>query len=102
MAEKNYILQFRLLIDAVAASRVLSAQQSSELINKILNDSSKYQREALAPKISVFDRRKPDDNKMYYNLFTVIGAINDKKQISYTMIHIMHLMQCGNIDTIIS
>ena len=87
LADRQFqITDIKLLTDAVAASRVLSAQQSVELINKILNDSSKYQREALAPKISVFDRRKPDDNKMYYNLFTVIGAINDKKQISYTMI----------------
>ena len=77
--------EIKLLTDAIASSRALSAQKSQELIDKILTLTSDYQKEYLSPIIGVDDRTKPTDNKIYYALDNIMTAMKEHKQISYYM-----------------
>lgn len=86
MGERRFqTTEIKLLTDAVASSRVLSAQKSQELIDKILGSSSDFQKEVLSHVIGIEDRTKPTDNKIYYALDCVMRAVREQKQISYNM-----------------
>lgn len=78
--------EIKLLVDAVASSRALSEAKSEELIEKIIKSSSIYQRKEQLPQISLSERPKPLDNRIYYGLDTVMCAIKEKHQISFKMI----------------
>ncbi len=75
--------EIKLLVDAVASSRALSEAKSEELIEKIIKSSSIYQRKEQLPQISLSERPKPLDNRIYYGLDTVMRAIKEKHQISF-------------------
>ena len=78
--------EIKLLVDAVASSRALSEDKSEELIEKIIKLLSIYQRKDQLPQISICERPKPINNRIYYGLDTVMRAIKEKRQISFKMI----------------
>jgi len=77
------ISELKLLIDAVASSKFISARKSKELIEKIGTLASQNQADALKRNIEVEERIRTDNEKSYLIIDAVNEAINDKRKISF-------------------
>ena len=65
--------ELRLLIDAVEASKFITAEKSTTLISKIKSLTSVHKAESLKRNIYVADRIKPGNE----NIYSIVNAIND-------------------------
>ena len=75
--------ELKLLIDAVEASKFITAKKSEELAEKLMALAGKYRAEELNRHLYIADRVKPLNEKIYYTVDGVHTAINRKKQISF-------------------
>ena len=75
--------ELKLLIDAVEASKFITAKKSAELVTKLGNLTSRYHSEDLIRHLYIADRVKPENEKIYYTVDGIHTAVNQKKQISF-------------------
>jgi len=75
--------ELKLLVDAVVSSRFVTQKKSNELIQKLENKASKYERSKLQRQVYVAQRVKTDNEKIYYNVDCIHNAIQDNRQISF-------------------
>lgn len=75
--------ELKLLVDAVQASKFISAKRSSELIKKIENLASVYQAKQLQRQVFVSNRIKTNYENVYYNVDELNLAINENRKIKF-------------------
>ena len=75
--------ELKLLVDAVRASKFISAKKSSELIKKIENLASVYQAKQLQRQVFVSNRIKTNYENVYYNVDELNLAINENRKIKF-------------------
>lgn len=75
--------ELKLLVDAVQASKFISAKKSSELIRKIENLASVYQAKQLQRQVFVSNRIKTNYENVYYNVDELNLAINENRKIKF-------------------
>lgn len=75
--------ELKMLVDAVASSKVISAKKSQALIQKLGRLTSVQQAEQLQRLPSLSSRVKPHNEKVYYIIDSIQTAILDQHQISF-------------------
>ena len=75
--------ELKMLVDAVASSKVSSAKKSQALIQKLGQLTSIQQAEQLQRLASLSSRVKPHNEKVYYIIDSIQTAILDQHQISF-------------------
>ena len=75
--------ELKMLVDAVASSKVISAKKSQALIQKLGQLTSIQQAEQLQRLASLSSRVKPRNEKVYYIIDSIQTAILDQHQISF-------------------
>lgn len=75
--------ELKMLVDAVASSKVISAKKSQALIQKLGQLTSIQQAEQLQRLASLSSRVKPHNEKVYYIIDSIQTAIFDQHQISF-------------------
>lgn len=75
--------ELKMLVDAVASSKVISAKKSQALIQKLGQLTSIQQAEHLQRLASLSSRVKPHNEKVYYIIDSIQTAILDQHQISF-------------------
>lgn len=85
--------ELRLLIDAVQASRSLTAKKTSELINKLKNLPSRYEGAQLIKQVYTAHRPKAENESIYYSIGDIHTAIDEGMQISFNYFDWNHKKQ---------
>lgn len=75
--------ELKMLVDAVASCKVISAKKSQALIQKLGQLTSIQQAEQLQRLASLSSRVKPHNEKVYYIIDSIQTAILDQHQISF-------------------
>ena len=75
--------ELKLLVDAVQASKFITARKSGELIKKLESFSSTYEAMKLQRQVYVANRIKTMNESIYYNVDFIHSAINDNKRITF-------------------
>lgn len=75
--------ELKLLVDAVQASRFLTAKKSKELIGKLEKLTSRYEAGRLQRQVYVVNRVKTLNESIYYNVDNIHRAIQDNVQICF-------------------
>lgn len=75
--------ELKMLVDAVASSKVISAKKSQALIQKLGQLTSIQQAEQLQRLASLSSRVKPHNEKVYYIIDSIQTAILDQHQVSF-------------------
>lgn len=75
--------ELKMLVDAVASSKVISAKKSQALIQNLGQLTSIQQAEQLQRLASLSSRVKPHNEKVYYIIDSIQTAILDQHQISF-------------------
>lgn len=84
MADAPFELaELKLLVDAVYASRFITARKSRVLIEKLGQFTSRYQQEELNRKVLVSGRVKSQDEKILYSVDCLHGAITAGHQVRF-------------------
>ena len=82
-ARKFEIPEIKLLIDAVSASRFITADKSAALIDKLTSMVSKMQAEKVRRHMYSADHVKSDNWQIYYIVDAITDAINEGKKIRF-------------------
>ena len=82
-ARKFEIPEIKLLIDAVSASRFITADKSVALIDKLTSMVSKMQAEKVRRHMYSADHVKSDNWQIYYIVDAITDAINEGKKIRF-------------------
>ncbi|MBR5233684.1 MAG: WYL domain-containing protein [Clostridia bacterium] len=77
------ITELKLLVDAIQSSRFITQKKSFELIKKLGNLVSEYDRKELEREVFIVNRIKNENESIYYNTDNIYAAIHDDKQISF-------------------
>ncbi len=75
--------EIKILIDAVASSKVITKKRSRELIQSLAKAGSPFRQDELVRNIFPEDRIKSGNESILYNVDAVNRAINAKKKISF-------------------
>ena len=75
--------ELKLLVDAVQASKFITAKKSGELIKKLESFSSTYEAMRLQRQVYVANRIKTMNESIYYNVDYVHNAIGENKKITF-------------------
>ena len=75
--------ELKMLTDAVASSKIISAKKSEELVQKLCRLTSTRQSEQLRQLASLSSRVKPDNEQVYYIIDAIQTAILEKRQIQF-------------------
>lgn len=75
--------ELKLLIDAVASSKFITAKKSRELVDKLSVFASVYQAESLKRQLYTVGRIKQENESIYYTVDLLHAAIRDKKKIIF-------------------
>lgn len=85
LASRDFELaELKLLVDAVQASRFMTAKKSRELIKKLEKLASRHQAGQLQRQVYVAGRVKTENERIYYNVDTIYKAIGENVQIAFT------------------
>ena len=71
--------ELKMLTDAVASSKIISARKSEELVQKLCRLTSTHQAEQLRQLASLSSRVKPDNEQVYYLIDAIQTAILEKQ-----------------------
>ncbi len=77
------LAELKLLVDAVYASRFITARKSKTLIDKLGHMTSQYRQEALDRKVLVSGRIKSRDEKILYTVDALHAAITAGVQVRF-------------------
>lgn len=84
MASRDFELpELKLLVDAVQASRFITAKKSKELIRKLEKLIGKYDAGRLQRQVYVVNRIKTSNESIYYNVDNIHKGIQDNVQITF-------------------
>lgn len=75
--------ELKLLIDAVEASKFITAEKSEALISKLKELTSQHKAASLKRNMYVTDRIKPENEKIYYIVDAINESINCSRKISF-------------------
>lgn len=75
--------ELKLLIDAVEASKFITAEKSDELVKKLTAMTSKDNADELKRQLYTAGRIKSENRNIYYVVDAVFRAINQRKKISF-------------------
>ena len=75
--------EVKLLVDAVQASKFITAKKSRELIGKIEKLVSENQAKQLQREVYIFNRTKTGNETIYYNVDHIHEAISANRQIKF-------------------
>lgn len=75
--------ELKLLLDAVASSQFITEKKSRKLAGKLLSLTDKNTAAGLRRNITIADRIKPKNERIYYYVDAVNEAINSGKKISF-------------------
>lgn len=75
--------ELKLIIDTVASSKFLSEAKSRELIKKLEQFCSQYQRRELNRQVAVMGRAKSMNNSVLYNVDAINAALDSNMMISF-------------------
>ena len=78
------LAELKLLVDAVYASKVITARKSKILIDKLGQFTSTYRQEELDRKVLVSGRIKSTDEKILYTVDALHAAITAGEQVTNT------------------
>ena len=77
------LTELKLLVDAVCCSHFITSAKSTELIKKLGNMTSIYNKDKLGCHIYLSQRLKSDNEEIYSVVDTVNDAVNQNQQISF-------------------
>ena len=77
------LVELKLLVDAVQASRFITEKKSDELIAKLESYASKYEAKKLARQVNVNGRVKTMNERIYYSVDKIHEALNEESQIKF-------------------
>lgn len=84
LASRQFELaELKLLVDAVQASRFITARKSGDLIRKLESLCSKEQARQLHRQVVVTDRNKAANENIYYNVDLIYNAIAQNAKIRF-------------------
>ena len=75
--------ELKLLVDAVASSKFITAKKSEALINKLERLANKYTEGQLKRQVFIYNRPKADNEKIYYVVDAIHAALASNKQIAF-------------------
>lgn len=75
--------ELKMLTDAVASSKVISADKTNELIQKLCRLTSESEAEKLQHLAAISSRIKPHNEKVYYIIYGIQNAILESHQIQF-------------------
>lgn len=75
--------EVKLLVDAVAASKFITAKKSRQLIDKLRKMVSKYDADSLQRQVKLSNRIKNEHETIYYDVDKIHKAIAEGKKISF-------------------
>lgn len=75
--------ELKVLVDAVSASRFITAKKSKELITKITKLADDHEAKNLKREVYVVNRVKSDNESIFYNVDEIHRAIDENRQISF-------------------
>lgn len=75
--------ELKILVDAVQASRFITARKSKELISKITKLTGENEAKHLKREVYVMNRVKSDNESIFYNVDDIHRAIEQNRQISF-------------------
>ena len=75
--------ELKMLTDAVASSKIISAKKSEELVQKLCCLTSTHQAEQLQKFAALSSRVKPHNEKVYYIIDNIQTAIGNHQQIRF-------------------
>ena len=75
--------ELKMLTDAVASSKIISAKKSEELVQKLCRLAGTYQAEQLQKFAALSSRVKPYNEKVYYIIDNIQTAIGNHQQIRF-------------------
>ena len=75
--------ELKLLVDAVYASKFITARKSKVLIDKLVQFTSRYRQDELDRKVLVSGRIKSTDEKILYTVDALHGAITAGEQVQF-------------------
>ncbi len=75
--------ELKILVDAVQASRFITARKSKELIGKITKLAGENEAKHLKREVYVVNRVKSDNESIFYNVDDIHRAIEQNRQISF-------------------
>lgn len=77
------LAELKLLVDAVQASRFMTAKKSRQLIHKLEKFASREEGKQLQRQVFVAGRIKTEQENIYYNVDTIHRALQNQVQISF-------------------
>lgn len=77
------LAELKLLVDAVYASKFITARKSKVLIEKLGRFTSRYRQEELDRKVLVSGRVKSQEEKILYSVDTLHSAITAGNQVRF-------------------
>ena len=75
--------ELKMLTDAVASSKIISAKKSEELVQKLCRLTSLHQAKQLQKFATLSSRVKPHNEKVYYIIDNIQTAIGNHQQIRF-------------------
>lgn len=84
VAERDFELpELKLLVDAVQSSKFITTKKSNELIKKIEKLTNEKNAKLLQREVYIFNRNKTGNEKIYYSVDAIHGAILNNHQIQF-------------------
>lgn len=84
IASRNFELpELKLLVDAVQSSKFITSKKSDELIKKIETLTNEHNAKLLQREVYIYNRIKTGNEKIYYSVDAIHGAILNNCQIEF-------------------
>ena len=83
LSKEFQLAELKLLVDAVQSSRFITKKKSFDIIKKLSEQVSTYEREELQREVYILNRIKNDNESIYYSTDTIHKAIQSDKMIVF-------------------
>lgn len=81
---KFNVPEIHILMDAIRAAGFITEKKTDELVNKIAQLAGSQRAEVLTRNIVEFNTRKSINENIYYSVYEIASAIEEKKKISFS------------------
>ncbi|MBO4694421.1 MAG: WYL domain-containing protein [Clostridia bacterium] len=75
--------ELHIIIDALLASKYITAKQTEDLIDKLLTLTSNFFKSHVNRRFFANDWEKTDNKRFFYNIYSIVDAIDRGRQISF-------------------
>ncbi|MBR3869714.1 MAG: WYL domain-containing protein [Clostridia bacterium] len=83
LSKEFQVAELKLLVDAVQSSRFITKKKSFDIIKKLSELVSTYEKEELQREVYIINRIKNDNESIYYSTDTIHKAIQTDRMISF-------------------